>query len=258
MRLDEIKYREIEKNAIKLVEIEKYAHTLAFQRKLNQALQVLDVFFSQAGNPVISCGGGKDGTAVAILATQVNPLVKIICANPPNPLPDRKIHLENLKQYLDGQWSEIDYKWDVRAVLEGRAAYPYNMKQRVLTQWAQENDIDGVIMGIRNAESRARTINFAKNGYIYQTKSGLRCQPIAKWTWQEVICLSLLFGAPINPVYEKMSGIPNLDYLHDGTWWAHGFGDKAGWIKRYYPEHYDDYLRSSIISDKKLFSDCEW
>ena len=33
------------------------------------------------------------------------------------------------------------------------------------------------------------------------------------------LCIGLATGYPINPVYEKMEGIFNLDRLHDGTWW---------------------------------------
>lgn len=251
MRYDDFIRRQENKNKEKLCEIEKYAHTLSFQRKLNHSMKVLHDFFNQTNNPVISCGGGKDGTATAILACQVNPKVKIICANPPNPLPDRNEHIKNLKEYLDyDKWTDLSYDWDVDAVLRGDIPYPNDFKQLRLQEWEKDNGIDGVVLGLRANENNDRKINFKVNGHIYKTCKGLRCQPIADWSWQEVICLALLMDAPINPVYLKMDGIYNLDYLHDGTWWHHSYEDKSEWMKRYYPDYYDLYVRSTRLTSK--------
>ena len=251
MKLEDIKREEEEKNVATLNDCLKLSRTLTFKHKVNNALHTLDDFFEITSNPEVSCGGGKDGTAIAILAKTINPDAKIICANPPNPLPDRTKHVENLKQYLNMNWNDIYYPWDVEEVLNGTSQYPEGLKMKLLRQWQLENNIDGVIFGIRAAESRGREINYSKYGKIYKTSQGLRCQPIAEWKAEDSICLALLFDAPVNPVYEKMQGVGDKEQLHDGTWWPHGAGDRSGWIKKYYPEHYEDYVKALRVYNGK-------
>ncbi len=234
-----------------LKDLQKYAKTIQFRRKLDHSCKVLDAFLCNTKNPVISCGGGKDGTAIALLAKLIGAHVPIVCANPPNPLPDRETHIKNLKQWLPEQWTDISYDWDVESVLSGRKEYPEGLKMRVLSEYQEQEAIDGVIFGIRARESRKREINLAAHGEIYKSKSGMRCQPIARWTAEESLCLALLMDAPINPVYIKMDGCGNLEQLHDGTWWAHGLQDKSGWIKRYYPDYYDLYEQSIKVGASK-------
>lgn len=237
------------KNATKLTDLEKYARTIDFRRKLDHSLKVLSAFLEHTENPVVSCGGGKDGTAVALLVQMLGANMPVICANPPNPLPDREEHKRNLKKWLGVPWHDIDYSWDITSVLDGQEKYPDGLKIKRLSEYQREHQFDGVIFGIRAAESRARSINLAIHGEIYRITDGMRCQPISKWTAKDSLCLALLMDAPINPVYQKMDGISDLEYLHDGTWWPHGKEDKRGWIKRYYPDFYDLYLKAEKIKD---------
>lgn len=249
--------RDVKNNRVlSLSELIKYSKTLNFRRKLDNAFRAVEDFLSVAKNPIVSCGGGKDGTAAALIARRIDPKIKIVCADPVNPLPDREEHVSNLQKWLGGEWHRVPYSFDVDAVLSGKLKYPESLKIDTLNSFAQQNNIDGVIFGIRAAESRARQINFYKNGKIYKVKSGIRCQPIADMTAEESLCTALLFDAPINPVYAKPDGIDNLEYLHDGTWWAHGMKEQAGWIRRFYPDYYDLYLASAAVESD--FKPCEF
>lgn len=236
----------------KLTDLVKYSKTLEFQRKIKHSLLVLSTFLEHTNRPLISCGGGKDGTAVALLAHILGAKVPIICANPPNPLPDRETHKDILKKWLGMTWIDLDYPWDVQAVLDGRQRYPDGLKMKRLSEYQKENHFDGVIFGIRAAESRGRAINLALRGEVYETPEGARCQPIARWTARDSLCLALLLDAPINPVYHKMDGCGDLEYLHDGTWWPHGAEDKGGWIRHYYPDYYDLYRQAERIGEGQI------
>lgn len=210
--------------------------------------------------PAFICfgGGGKDGTAVLILAQMIKPDILVICADPPNPLPDRQEHIDNCTHSgIINNIIRVPYDWDVQAVLSGIIKYPDGLKMRLLHEQQKISNIDGIIWGCRNSESRTRQINFANNGYIYQVADGTyRCQPIAKWTPEEALALALATGYPINPVYAKMDGIYNLDDLHDGTWWPHGYDDtKQFWIKKYYPELVESAKHMNEFCDRSYFRD---
>lgn len=247
MNIAEINDIQRESDLKSLTSIRKYASTLAFARKVDDAARSLDQFFTVCKKPVISCGGGKDGTAIALLSMRIGGNVPIVCADPPNPLPDREAHKAILREFLSASWIQVPYLWDVGAVLSGKKKYPDGMKMQKLSEWQRRNEVDGVVFGIRAAESRSREINLARNGTIYQTKAGLRCQPIARWSAYDSLCLAMIMDAPINPVYEKMGGVGNLEQLHDGTWWPHGIGDRLGWIRRYYPEYAELYERALLL-----------
>ena len=246
-------------NLTKLRDIKKYAHTISFREKLYSAEKNLSDFLTVCNNPIISCGGGKDGTAVALLATLIGAKVPIICAVPPNPLPDREKHNRELRRFLGFEWTDVPYDWDVDAVLHGQKPYPEGLKMRVLSEYQAAHRIDGVIFGVRAAESRSRSINAAVNGASYILKDGgKRCQPIVKWSAYDSLCLALLLDAPINPVYEKMGGVENIEQLHDGTWWPHGLDDRLGWMRRYYPEYAEKYEKALEIQKGGGFLTCRY
>lgn len=243
--------------ALRLSECIKLSKTIAFADKCERARKTLESFISKVSNPIISCGGGKDSTATAILARQVCPHIPVVCANPPNPLSDRTTHLNNLKNWLGGEFVEIDYNWDVGAVLAGEKKYPQGLKMRVLSNYHRENKIDGVIMGLRQSESKSRRIIFRGKGTIYQTQKGWRCIPVAEFTAEEVLCVALKHDAPINPVYTRQSGNFPFELIRDGTWWPHGYTDMSQWIKEYYPEHYEDHMRAKCVYDGRKSYVCQ-
>ena len=220
-----------------------------FQRKLDHSIRVIDAFLHNVDNPMISCGGGKDGTAVALLAKLVGAHVNIICANPPNPLPDREAHKNELRKWLGERWIDLPYNWDVNAVLSGQKPYPKYLKNRTLSDYQERNNIDGILFGIRAAESKSRQINLALHGEIYEMGAGKRCQPIAKWNAEDSLCLALLMDAPINPIYFKLDGTGGMEQLHDGTWWPHGLEDRSGWMRRYYPDYANQYEKALMVTD---------
>ena len=124
MNIADIERRSRTQDCGSLLDMEKYARTIDFQRKVDDAMRTLDNFYRITKNPVISCGGGKDGTAVALLSIRIGSNAPIVCADPPNPLPDREQHKSALRDYLGVGWSSVPYDWDVEAVLSGDQKYP--------------------------------------------------------------------------------------------------------------------------------------
>ena len=233
-----------------LSHLKAVAGTIQFQQKVFEAQKSIERLMKLSNRPIISCGGGKDSTAIAILAKSVNPDTYVICANPPNPLPDREPHNSELKKYLGGTWIDLPYDWDVDAVLDGDNPYPAGLKMKLLKEFQSDNEIDGIVMGVRAAESKGRLINYRIRGDLYKVDDGWRCTPIVTFTAEESLAVALLHDAPINPVYEKTHLAPNYEYLRDGTWWCHStqYADAVGgWVKHYYPDYYNKYMASVAI-----------
>lgn len=227
----------------------KHSRTLDFKRKRDNALRQIEIFLRKVKNPAISCGGGKDGTAISILARSICPSIPIICGDAPNTLSDRDQHLESLFSWLGGTVHRVPYDWDVEPVLRGVKAYPEGLKMRILSKWQKMHGIDGIIFGVRASESKLRRISLSSRGFVYEMKEGWRCQPIADMSAAESICVAIMSDAPINPVYTRHEGYIDFDSIRDGTWWPHGKIDRSSWIRRYYPEHYEDFKKASIVYD---------
>lgn len=201
-------------------------------RKIVTAQDVVRRAIILCPDMAISLSGGKDSVAATIIARSVAPKMPILTATPPNPLPYRKDHMADLKSWFGGPWREVGYPWDVGSVLELRMKYPSRLKIKRLLAVCQP----GYLLGLRLTESRAREINYRKNGAVYRTTTGWRCLPIATWTAEEVIGLAAFYGAPIAEVYRKPLLGLQLDQIRDGTWWAHKINANIDdWISRNYP-----------------------
>lgn len=258
MLIGEAKSRFCDEGRMRLQDCVKHARTLVFRRKYDAALRRVEAFLEHVRNPVISCGGGKDSTAVALIARKIEPKIQIWCADPPNPFADRETHVKTLLEWLGGPCERFDYVWKVDAVLEGRERYPEGLKLRTLQRRHQERGVDGVILGVRASESKTRKLNLSRRGYVYETATGWRCQPIADMSAAESLCVALMSDAPINPVYTKQMGELDFDHIRDGTWWPHGKVDNSAWMRRYYPEHYEDYRAASLIYDGRRSVVCTY
>lgn len=64
----------------------------------------------------------------------------------------------------------------------------------------------GSFVGLRAEEAMIRELNLRKRGMLYQTVSGQwHCQPIARWTVDEVWAAIAGMGLPYNPGYDQMA-----------------------------------------------------
>lgn len=142
-----------------------------------------------------------------------------------------------------GEWRVVPYPWNVDAVLAGDERYPAGLKVRRLVETMREDEVDGVALGVRAAESRARRIHLATRGLVYQRKDGLQmCQPIARWPAEAVVGELLRRDAlPLSPVYRRLSSSGcDLERIRDGTWWPVSGGQRS-WLATHYPEHLAQY-----------------
>ena len=124
MNIADIERRSRTQDCGSLLDMEKYARTIDFQRKVDDAMRTLDNFYRITKNPVISCGGGKDGTAVALLSIRIGSNAPIVCADPPNPLPDREQHKSALRDYLGVGGSAVPYEGDGKPEQVGQPCCP--------------------------------------------------------------------------------------------------------------------------------------
>jgi 3'-phosphoadenosine 5'-phosphosulfate sulfotransferase (PAPS reductase)/FAD synthetase len=215
---------------------------------VDRALRLIHDWRAQCQRPAVSCSGGKDSTALLLLTMRVDPTIPVYRADPPNPLSDRAAHVERMQRATPAPWVIVQYEWDVEAVLDSRARYPEGLKIRRLDERLRADGIDGVALGLRAQESRGRTWNALTRGEHYVAMGRRVCTPLSTWTADEVVGFVMAEDRlPLNPVYTKLDGAPDLNRVRDGTWYpretadAHGY---RGWLARHYPEHIEQYDRA--------------
>ncbi len=70
-------------------------------------------------------------------------------------------------------------------------------------------DCNGVFMGLRAEESKARNVHLRSRGELYQLASGeWRCCPLARWTSEDVFAYMTEHGIEINPCYFNNRFLP--------------------------------------------------
>jgi hypothetical protein len=228
-----------------------WTRTLQYRRRVEAALRTIEEWRGHCQRPIVSVSGGKDSTALLDLVRRVDPTIPAWRADPPNPLPDREVHVAALEAAAGGEWRTMVYPWDVAAVLAGDLGYPDLLKIRVLRQAQVLAGIDGVALGLRAAESRGRRLNLATRGEVYCAAGRWTCTPLARWSAEEVLGHVLASGLPLNPVYERLHLLPlgKLDLLRDGTWWPHlDPGNYRPWLAYHYPEVLANYDVASHLS----------
>lgn len=112
-----------------------------------------------------------------------------------------------------------------------------------ITKVVKEQDFDGVFVGIRSGESRARLMNRKIKGLSYYNKGhGIRIfTPLGDWTGEDIFAYLVSRDLPINQVYNKTKFHPNPSRIREG-WWVPGetSAQLGGvvWLKYYYPDLY--------------------
>lgn len=226
-----------------------WTRTLEYRRLRDSAVRTIEDWRGRCARPVVSVSGGKDSTLLLSLCREIDPSIPAYRADPPNPLPDRPAFVRDLQLHAGGPWVVVPYPWDVEAVLDGRERYPAGLKVRRLLEAMRRDAVDGVALGIRAAESKARTMNFRARGRVYTPSDGItRCTPLVDWRAEQVIGALLAEDRlPLNPVYHRMSAAPDLERVRDGTWWPVG-PDGRSWLAAHYPEVVQLYDRARAVS----------
>lgn len=222
--------------------------TIAVRRKVEQASRRIERWLRQCARPVISCSGGKDSTLLVQLVHAIDPSVAVVMADGPATayLSDQLEHRDRLVQAVGTPVLRLGYDWDHRGWLHGTARYPHELKQRTLRRWIAEAGHDGLALGLRASESRARAALHAHRGFSYRWLDGTHVVlPLADWSAAEVLAVLVSTDRlPLNPVYERTDLQPDWERVRDGTWTpletadAHGY---RAWLARHYPWHVADY-----------------
>lgn len=188
------------------------AKTSDYQRHLDYATQTINIAH-EYGNGVISWSTGKDSTAMTHLIKTLYPETPIIIQFDDCDWPEKRQYAERVAKAHGWDFHAVEPAFSVWErslhsnlgfddICAQTSSFTQDSFLTVLHERQRELGANLVYLGLRSEESRARKLNLATRGELYQLKNGeWRCCPLGRWTAEDVFAYLTLHEVEINPCY---------------------------------------------------------
>lgn len=243
-------------------EVALHARSRELVRRVDRSRAEIDRALSLdlPGGWRMGLSGGKDSTALAFLAPSG---IRGMSVKDDLDYPGERAYLSALSSrtgipidVLTPEVSLLDYLRTSRTSLledlHGRSAeLSATWFYGLLDAYQRREGYGGVMLGLRQAESRGRRLNRAKRGLLYRRASdGLHvAQPLADWSTLDVHAFLWRCDWPVLPVYLCVD--PGMDWARlRKSWWVCGGGPAQldshyAWLRRWWP----DFWRMAVEID---------
>ena len=190
--------------------------TRRFKHNHQEAIEVLHEFLSRVKHRgYLALSGGKDSTVVAHLLSQIDTSVPVFTQADDMDWPGKAEHARLVAKKLG--FTDHEVVWSEHSAAdEFGQAISENVETQQLHQtfrhairsYTTRRKMRGVILGLRKEESRARLLNVASRGLLYQHQDGeWTALPIANWSSWEVLGYIVKHKLPLFHIYERIGAL---------------------------------------------------
>lgn len=231
-----------------------------YKRRYAFSVNIAMEWLKQCENPYIAVSGGKDSVCVVHLvqsaAKQLDrPLAPVMWHDSGYEWPGSRLVIERLaRQGLIDKLHIARPSEDVLELKRQQARGEISAKQKdqaalfgPVDELVKKEGFDGVALGLRQEESRGRRMDGMIHGPIHRRKDGLlRCNPISRWTWEDVFACAASHCLPLHPIYSApLYQLENRGRIRLSWWlstdhWRHG---EIKWVRSVYPKIYAEIIR---------------
>lgn len=173
------------------------AHALssAYRRRIDEALALIDRAFTECSAPYVACSFGKDSAVLLDLVRRRAPDIEARFIRWPE--------TEHL-----GNYDDVIQAWRERgANIRILDLQRRSLDEKVAGRWKMLRDLtptDGVFIGLRSEESRARRTTLMTHGTLYRYKDGYRrISPIAWWRTIDIAAYITQHDLPTLDAYKE-------------------------------------------------------
>jgi len=229
-----------------------HARLPRFQRKVDEAKEVIAEALERMRSPYISFSGGKDSTVVLHLVRTLAPNCPAVWSDDEWNLPETVALVDatpNLHRIAARvQHAEWFTSWDTDQpdIPEGTVWVDAPANDGLQT-YARQQSYDGAFIGLRADENSRRRVHLRKFGQLYfaAKHDAWQCNPIAWWSALDVWAYIHSHQVPYNRAYDKLAemGLP-LDRQRIGPLLQErvaGYGQMAI-LKRGWPDLYNRFV----------------
>jgi 3'-phosphoadenosine 5'-phosphosulfate sulfotransferase (PAPS reductase)/FAD synthetase len=188
------------------------ARTSEYKRHVGYAVAAVHAAHD-AARMVISWSTGKDSSAMTHLVRAIYPDTPIMIQFDDCDWPTKRAYADRVAAAQNWHAHKVEPTFSVWDRMQsgeiGRedfCAQSHSLTQdaflKPLAEKQRELGCDGVHMGLRADESKARNVHLRSRGELYQIASGeWRCCPLARWTSEDVFAYLTAHNVEINPCY---------------------------------------------------------
>lgn len=230
----------------------------SFKKKVEKSKKIIEEMMDKCKKPYIAWSSGKDSTAMTyLILEEMGYKLKLFSEKEDITFPDEIKYIKMMvKKY---RW-DVDIispdisTWDLLLLPQNKDIFNKKHHTKLIDKNGNKRNLfdecikkfkeyykpDGVFLGIRADESKARRIHIRKKGYTYHTKYDdlYHCNPIAFWNSKDVFSYLISRSIPILPLYYKTT-TEQVERLRNGNWIPFGlsiqFGDVL-FLRKEYPE----------------------
>jgi 3'-phosphoadenosine 5'-phosphosulfate sulfotransferase (PAPS reductase)/FAD synthetase len=225
----------------KMLEYRLLAKRAEYRRKRDSLISLLSSLDPAAS--YVSFSAGKDSSVIAHAAHAIFPSIPICMVDPGVPFHWTEGDRTTWSAFAaQAGWRLLQFPWDKWGAPGVAGAGSEKAHQRAahasmfddLQAWASAEGRPVVVMGLRAAESKARTMDFAARGHIHRYASGERSRvlPIATWTTDDVWTYIIEAGLPWLDIYAAL-GPDARNGMIGRSGIMHG---RMAYLRRHFPE----------------------
>lgn len=238
-----------------MIQARRRARSLEHQRLVAAAHRITERCLQQSEHPAVMWSGGKDSTAMSHLVLEVDPTVALVSEKDDLDYPGEENYVTELAEHWGAKLKIIrpdisPSQWIADHAHELRPDADFHSRAAGLSKACFYRVVEratagrgAIFLGLRAAESKARTVSRAVNGTLYRRKSGQwTCCPLADWTGLDVFAYLATHGIEPLHVYQCVGFMHKREpWRVRKSWWLPGASGRHGgvaWLRRYYPSLY--------------------
>lgn len=238
-------------------EMERYrfllhSKTKGYQRKLDQAREIVREALEQVSKPYVALSSGKDSSVAAHLVWEQQPDVPAVYFDADCAFPESSELLDRVEeQHTIIRW-KTEPLLDTFERLGGPTAQGIGRATMESTVYAPVRSLleaysfDGVFLGLRSEESEGRKKSTQVHGSLYRYKRDgvLRCLPVAHWSYEDIWACIISQELDYNRAYDRMDMLPQEDRRI--SYWAGETKVRYGrwvWLKCEYPDLFNRFAQ---------------
>jgi 3'-phosphoadenosine 5'-phosphosulfate sulfotransferase (PAPS reductase)/FAD synthetase len=232
----------------------QHSRSTEFARAVLRARRVLDDARETGAEFRLTLSCGKDSTALAGLCVEDGWRPQVVSVKDDLDYPGELAYLHALCSRLGLQATVLQPDLSLQEFLRfnevsllhdlhGRAArLSAEFFYGLLDHDREVQGYDGLLLGLRSEESRARRANRASHGTMYRRKDGVTVAcPLSDWSALDVHAFLASRDLPLLPVYLCFDAADE-PFVIRKSWWVCGGGPAAhghySWLRRWWPEQW--------------------
>ena len=189
-----------------------HSRTAGYRRRVDAARRTI-LRAAETARFVLAWSTGKDSTAMVHLVRSLCPDTPIMIQFDDCDWPTKRQYAERVAAHQGWDLHRVEPDVSVWERMKAGAigeedfcavSHPLTRDAFLAPLAAKQRELgaDGVYLGLRAAESRARKVHLLSRGALYQLQSGeWRCCPLARWTAEDVFAYLVENDVEINPCY---------------------------------------------------------